>query len=347
MGWRWGCSAAWLANALLLVVQAQAEPPGPVVIWFRSSEGCPDGPQFLPLLGERAGSARLAEAGDHIDFVVTLVADGPHSTGKLERQTQSGSVAIRQLDGESCDRVAEALALSLALAMGPEDPSVPVDPVEPAPQDAEPAAAAADPPAPVPPVPAAPPPPAVAPVPPTRPEPVVPPPAPPARRWWAGMQGGAITGVVPRAAGSVAAFVEVDRVAPGLLPHLALRAAAAGVLGSADTEVGTVSQRIAAGRLEACPLGVDTNRVSLFLPCLAGEVGAASLSGTRRDTAFWSGLGAHGRLRWRVAGPMAIEAQVGALLPLTRYDVYGRTGLLFHTAPAGLSAAAGVSFGWP
>lgn len=65
-------------------------------------------------------AVRLAKAGDHIDFVVTLVADEADVVGRLERQTQSGTVAIRELRDKECARVADAIALSLALALDPD-----------------------------------------------------------------------------------------------------------------------------------------------------------------------------------------------------------------------------------
>lgn len=57
------------------------------------------------------------QAGDHIDFVVTLVTEQGETLGRLERQTGNGTVAIRELRDPACDRVADALALSLALSL--------------------------------------------------------------------------------------------------------------------------------------------------------------------------------------------------------------------------------------
>src|SRR4051812_9995401 len=95
---------------------ARAEPPA---VWYRASEACPSGAQFLEKLAENARHARLAQAGDHIDFVVTLVANRDETVGRLERQTNSGVVAIRELRDATCGQVADALALSLGLALTP------------------------------------------------------------------------------------------------------------------------------------------------------------------------------------------------------------------------------------
>ena len=42
--------------------------------------------------------------------------DETGSSGRLERQTNDGVVAIKELRGDSCGEVADALALTLALA---------------------------------------------------------------------------------------------------------------------------------------------------------------------------------------------------------------------------------------
>src|SRR4051794_15815274 len=114
--------SSWGLLSLTAVTPVLAE-TGPPAVWYRASEACPGGPQFLQKLAESSRQARLAEAGDHIDFVVTLVANGTETVGRLERQTNSGSVAIRELRDASCERVADALALSLSLALAPGESS--------------------------------------------------------------------------------------------------------------------------------------------------------------------------------------------------------------------------------
>jgi hypothetical protein len=92
-----------------------------VSIWYRTSEGCPSGDDFVQRLADLGRAAHLADAGDHIDFVVTLGVGTPKSSGRLERQTTGGTVAIRDVEAENCSQVSEALALSLDLALGPHD----------------------------------------------------------------------------------------------------------------------------------------------------------------------------------------------------------------------------------
>jgi hypothetical protein len=114
--------ACWLAAA-----HAQGEEAREVVVWYRNGAQCPDGAGFLKLLEQHAVRARLATVGDRVDFVVTLGTDARGHVGRLERQTQRGTVAIRDLMGDDCLQVADALALSLGLAAASEDPSAGIE----------------------------------------------------------------------------------------------------------------------------------------------------------------------------------------------------------------------------
>src|SRR5690349_11532312 len=119
-----GTTVAIVGLALALAMPkeiAKAETPSLPLIWYRSGEGCPDGAGFLQRLEARGVRARLAGVGDPIDFVVTLGVDGDGARGLLERQTKTGTVAIRRLDGGTCDEIADGLALSLTLADAPEE----------------------------------------------------------------------------------------------------------------------------------------------------------------------------------------------------------------------------------
>jgi hypothetical protein len=91
----------------------------PLRVWYRGSEGCPDGSTFLASLGRLGRTAQLAGAGDRVDFVVNVAHAEPQSSGRLERQSSTGTVAIRDVSAESCAEVAEVLALSLDLALQP------------------------------------------------------------------------------------------------------------------------------------------------------------------------------------------------------------------------------------
>ncbi len=344
-------SCAAVILALTLPGWAQSPSPEPAVLWYRTTEGCPDGPGFLARVGDRAPLVRLAEAGDRVDFVVTIAATPEGARGRLERETDRGTVAIREFEDASCDSVAEVLALNLALALDP-DRRAP----EPADEPPAPPVAGATP----------------DPEPPTGGEETrssarrqTPPPvqkqpkptrvAPPDKnanhaaaahqpaRWRIGVQGGALGGVSPGLLARGTAFVELGGAFEPLLPDLTLRAAAAGAVGSWDTRSGVVRQSLWAGRLDVCP--VDFGGPLLFLrPCAAGEVGQMRASSTYRDSSLWRALGVHVRGLWILGGAVGVEAEVGAMFPLNRYEVAAGSTVLYRSAPAGLSAMVGASF---
>jgi hypothetical protein len=97
----------------------QAVSNGLVWVWYRSSEGCPDGSAFIGLLRRLGRTASLASVGDPVDFVVTLAHTPRESSGRLERQSRERVVAIRDVAAATCEEVAEVLALSLDLALQP------------------------------------------------------------------------------------------------------------------------------------------------------------------------------------------------------------------------------------
>ena len=100
-----------------------------VRVWYRGSAGCPDGVAFTELLRRMGRAVAIAGPGDRIDFVVNVASAGASSSGRLERQSSEGTIAIRDVVAASCEEVAAALALSLDLTLQPE----PEGPLAPAP----------------------------------------------------------------------------------------------------------------------------------------------------------------------------------------------------------------------
>jgi hypothetical protein len=112
--------------AVLLAVREAKGVDGPppersLQIWYRSSAGCPDGARFVQRLTELGREVRLASVGDRVDFVVTVADAAEQSSGRLERQTELGTMAIREISAGRCDEVVEGLALSLDLALDPTE----------------------------------------------------------------------------------------------------------------------------------------------------------------------------------------------------------------------------------
>ena len=126
----WSRAAGLLGCGLVLSIPraAWAESAEPLHVWYRSTPGCPDGAEFLARLGRFGRSASLAQVGDKVDFVVSLAASAGSSSGRLERQSDSGAVAIRELVANDCAEVAEGLALSLELALQPDVGTQPLPP---------------------------------------------------------------------------------------------------------------------------------------------------------------------------------------------------------------------------
>jgi hypothetical protein len=299
-------------------------------------------------VGERASLLRLAEAGDRVDFVVNLswTPEGG-ARGRLERETARGTVAIREVVDASCERAADVVALNLALALDPDRPAP--EPVEaPATSPTADGAKGAEPLR------------AVEvtqasqprqgstlaqaePQPQESSEPA--PAGPRPDRWRVGVQGGVLGGVSPELMARGMAFVELrDALAP-LLAGLTVRAAAVGTVGSSDTDSGVVGQSLWAGRLEVCPLSVGGPVLSLK-PCGAGELGQLRASRASSASAMWAALGIHARGQWILGSSAAIEAELGALFPLSRYEVSAGSAVLYRSAPGGLSAALGISIGF-
>jgi hypothetical protein len=324
--------SGWAAAELSLALAGTAHAAEPS-IWYPAGEGCPDGASFLARLAQRGVSAQLAAVGDRIDFVVTLGSSGERSAGRLERQTSTGTIAIRQVEDARCEAVAEVLALTLALT---QEPDATPSPATNSAQDKAPIA---------PPVPAAaaataaPPAVVVA----SSPPPSAPPPHATERgaRFALGAEVSAwdvFQGPWLLAAGP---FAELEAPSQFALPHASMRAVVRGGL-RAD---GDAAARLwlAAARIEGCPTALVLGRVDLR-PCGALDLGlvGASASG-RSDAAGWVSAAAHARLTLDL-GPLAVEAQAGALFPLTRYEVTTEASAttLEKTQTAGFAGGIGA-----
>jgi hypothetical protein len=338
---RFPIHGAWVTHRASLVVAvvlglfsaaANAEERA-MNVWYRSVEGCPAGTEFIARVTAKGVPARLASVGDSIDFVVTL-GTGTGSTGLLERQTSEGTVAVRTVEGDTCDQVANALALSLVLAAEGTAPRA---------QPAPPAVA---------PVPAAPPPtPAV-----PRPDP---PPAPPDQKishspatrsieWSVGIQGTLTTGVSPALLPGAALFVDGSRLTRF---GSSLRLSIAGGTTSNDVGGNTFRVSLVQGKLEGCPATIGS--VVQLAGCAALDLGVMATSGAgaegSSDSAFWSAAEVLARLALHPGGRIAVEAQGGALVPFTRYElgVGNGSNSLYRTAAAGFAGAVGVAMQIP
>jgi hypothetical protein len=302
---------------------AAGAPPPPdaaLSIWYRSSEGCPEGSVFVARLEELGRRATLARVGDRVDFVVTVARAPNASSGRLERQTGRGTVAIRELDAPRCEEVTEALALSLDIALDPAD-EAPASTAARAPSSVGAAANG---------------PPAAAPAPGSTPaQPLAAVDRAPegdlehetARSALAlGAQGSLTSGIAPSWAAGGALFAELRaRDASALAVRLSLAAALANDTRAAiDVDVFWF-----AGRVEGCAFELRSGPLSLQ-PCAGAELGlvraGSSGDGARRDTGLWGSALGLLRASLELDARFALEAQVGAALPLVRYAVGSSLG---------------------
>jgi hypothetical protein len=313
----------------------QSAPPR---IWYRAGEGCPDRDAFLARLSARGVEARAAEAGDPIDFVVTLgVGAGGSAVGSVERQSSSGTVALRRLEDASCEAVADALALTLALAHEREAapassaPTAALQPPAPAttPGSTQPAQATA--------VPASAPAPAATPAPAasTSPDPE------PSFRF--GLAAG-----VTASLGLAPAVLPGGALQLSILPPTTfrseLRIGAFGGFGAGEVGARDYDLWLVGGALEACLPGGRAPISSCVGLGVADLIVKGQGAGGRASDLPWVAASALLRGSLALSRSVALEAQIGVVVPLTRYELFAGPELEAYESPVlGGTAGVGVS----
>lgn len=340
----------WALIGVLLSASSGAEPASTATsIWYRSSDGCPDGAAFLERLDQLGRSARMADAGDTIDFVVTLGSKDGGSFGRLERQTERGTVAIREVEAPACVEVADALALSLDLALDPGQadrapPTAPPPPTAPVASEAAASQRTKG-------VPEAPPP--------RRSEPAqatsssqLAPSAPSAANDEASREAASTPVAQVGAQGMLVTGIgDAPLLGAGIFGELPLGAVSSrlslwGATRASTIDDSTLRLSLFAARLEGCVWPLGTSRL-YFHPCVGADLGVVSAryAGPNggNDMAAWVSPTLLGRGVWSVAERLSLVAQFGVYLPLFRYDV-GEPGEdpLASTDPVGVHAGLGL-----
>jgi hypothetical protein len=282
---------------------------------------------------------------DRIDFVVTLGGNGAKSSGRLERQTAGSTVAIREIEAESCEAVADVLAFTLTLTLNPATdvapPSAPL-PVAPVPAPAP-----------------TPPPAATAQAPSERPAATgdeqrvdgvstVPTTKVPDPRWLLGADLGALTGPTSALGPWLGVFGE-RRLGLAAFPGSSVRLTA--LLSRVEDQQAELAFSTAAGRLEGCPVAVGGPTLDVR-PCLGFELGYAMAEGLssngRDDDGAWFASNLLWRLSWRAAASLALSVEAGATLPFIRYSFASESGeMSYQTDPIGFFAAVGGALSLP
>jgi hypothetical protein len=261
-------------------------------------------------VSERTPRARLADIGDRVDFVVTIGNKEEASFGRLERQTARGTIAIRELAGESCEQIADALALTLALTLTPgsepsEEPGASVSDVS---QPSAPPSAKAS---------------SSKPEPESAPRPKTEAPRKPRRqaqrsntRFAGGINGRIAGGIAPSLLKGFGVYVQA-----ALRGRDLLRPSGRLAVGFAASNADQLDVSLLSGRFDACPLALGAS--NLFIrSCLSLELGQISAeygSNGVKDRDIWLSSGGLLRLEYHAFGPVLIDASAGALLPMRAY----------------------------
>jgi hypothetical protein len=106
---------AWLALVLLAAAPARAQ--APVDLTWTAPPGCPDTASVLAEVERLLGASARRE--DRVRVRGTMVRQGPRLWLTLETTTREGD-ASRTLEGGSCEALAQAGALVIAMAIDPE-----------------------------------------------------------------------------------------------------------------------------------------------------------------------------------------------------------------------------------
>lgn len=352
------------ALVLLTAVPAGAEVET-IRIDYRAARGCPTAEQFVNRVLRRAQNARLAQfEEDARTFVVVIERSARSYSGSLAIRENGGSTVARTVTARQCGDVAGVLALSTILAVdpaastpsessengwevqGPAEASnaerrvAPRTAPEQAPESPPSRASRADP---------------------AGGE--SPPDAPPAERlargrarareddpsaaWsgWLSVGPSFRTGASPRPAFGASVGLEARPDVPSFplsaagveltfLRSLSARVGAA----SAGFEFGLVRPRLCASALRLSS--------ALFLaPCLAGELGFVSASGSRlpeprTQRRFWAGAEVAARLELRVSARLSLQLDSALVVNATRYQfVFEDPETAVYQAPAAGFAA--------
>ncbi len=329
------------------------------MIWYRASEACPSGAEFTSGIRVDGRTARLAAAGDHVDYVVTLDSDGKKSSGRLERQTARGTIAISELRGGPCGEVAEALGLSLALAVTPRrsEPAPTAPPEAGIPPKSGPTGDEMH---------------GIARVLPERPG-LIPgvevradpatgkdapgssapgsDPGPRLPRFWLGGGLSGTLGMTPSPSVGGQLFVEYEwagfssrrptsfRVGPGVSYSR-----------TSIDGLGPVEQWVTALELTLCPLRLSTGAIGVA-PCVAG-VGGVFVARSKRDTSrtsanLWLALGPALRGSAAVSSRVTVGLTAAVTASFSRLDVAAGSELLYRTPPAVFSLGADLLWAVP
>jgi hypothetical protein len=313
-----GCA---VIAGLVALRAARAETPvAPIDLEYRGGEGCPDEAAFLERLHARTMGSWDAGIDRPRQVLIAVEGSGAAAAGKLTIVGRSGETTTREVSGQSCEQIVDALAFVVALALDPTASAdrPPSPSISPTPPDA-PAAPAAR--------------------------------STPGARWrlsaaaHAGMTGAFPPGLQV----SVPVFVELGREPPATLrrwsPGVRL-GFERGFGASMQVPVGVARFTWNVGRLDLCA-GLSVTPTLSLGPCLGVDAGAlegaGSIAHPRNASSLWIAPGGLARGRWEVRSPLFFEMDVGAVFPLVRETFVFDPQTFLYKAPAtGARVSGGV-----
>jgi hypothetical protein len=329
---------------------------------YHASAGCPDRPAFVARVHRKTRRARFVEAGEPGRIFTVDVEAGPPSAGRVTVTAPEGASAARAVQAGSCEEVADALALMLALAVDPQAAATAASgptPTAPSSPPVPPSDGNVEPPPATPLVPstaALPPPPR--PTPHESPRPVdepaedelphVPPPGQQrGQRLFVGADFAAATGVSPTTLLGAAPFVGYRGSSIGwLAPSIRATFLHAGT-GNLTVDGGQAQFTWNVGRLDGCFVAWPTHALRLGL-CARVEAGVLDVSGSaiaapQTKHNGWVAAGPVGHVEWTVLGPLFLDAQAGPIFRVTNDRFYFQPNTTAYQVPiVALDAEAGV-----
>jgi hypothetical protein len=349
---RWAAAALLVATSWFSPAAARAQILGePVHLSYAAPLGCPTEAEFHALVAARTTHLlRPGATGAARSFTITIDAAPGRARGALVIREASGREATREVPGEDCREVAEALALITAVAIDADarDPAAASPPVPLTPPSA-PAIARSEPPRPAF----------------TAPTPGFSQPRRAAAPYWRLSVGThlVVTGAVaPDPLFGLQLLADVTLFSDWALAPTFRLSFVRGRSALASTDDGYARFTWLAGRLEVCPSTWPRSAASPraagpvrvgISPCALLDLGALTGEGSNTldaadETRPWVAPGLLGRLQLDLFRALLLEVEAGVTFPLLKYRYYfSPTTTVFTVPTAALFGGLGVGARFP
>jgi hypothetical protein len=302
------------------------EQPAAPAIEYSAPALCPDGEAFRSRFQARlAGSGTASPRSLHVE----IEQGAGEYLGRLTVRDRDDAEATREVRGERCEEVVDALAFLSALSVDLLQAQ--------APNEQAPAATAAPAQRPTP-------------TPEATPRETARPPGGSRLRWTAGAQAEGVSFVGPGVQLGAGLFAEADLSGAGVLsPAVRITASWIQSRSISVQSGGTATLSLAAGRVDACPVRLPGRGNLWVAPCAGLEVGVVrgegeDVANAHSGTRLWVAADALTRLTWDVVGPLAAELQAGVTVPFVLHEFRFEPNVGIYQPPA-VGAFGGIGAG--